>query len=590
MALPYPFYHFRFTFNNTPMLRSVTQYVFASLLLAAPAAFVSAQNFVPPSVNTVAYTFTNPVVNQLQSTSAYSVAATYLNIPSAAMGLPGHPDLYVSGWNNPTPGGNSEVSILLTQSANPSNIYWQGSLPYQNVMDLEVGCVGNYFSSSAYTSILVAYYLPGQGHRLDIYNFNGPAGAPLQLVEQKILSTSTTYGRIKMDCREVTDCAVAWINPGVGIQTMVHKGANTWSPIATLSGTNGKTTFDIAIDRVYFNPSTSASTRFAHFVYPNGLAIVKSSVNMDNLATATAPSVVAPTVNDNNYVGPFGLASKLVLDCADFADTSSSWAYTYTDGVQVSVRHKNHTLPGTGQTAIITAGVLANSNPLDTTFSGAYRLFSPALNYGRGIIGSSTLPNRIMVAWYATNSAGFNGYIAAEMNENGTTLTSDPDFLLLPSGQTPTMPSGFTPGITLSKIGIKSVPDFLYTTYYDVDPVTGDYQMHHAFHTWGDTRFRPGNNNSTGINAAEPEQIKINAFPNPFSSRLSISVTMPKNGKLNLVLTDISGRNVWQRELTVDQGIHLLEVPGLDHLAPGTYTLSSSLDRQRIGTSKIVKR
>lgn len=570
------------------MLRSITQCVFASLLLATPASFVSAQIFVPPSVNTIEHNFANPSLNQLQSTSAYALAATYLNIPSAGMGLPGHPDLYVSGWNNPNPGGNSEVSVLLTQSGSPSNIYWQGSLPYNNVMDLEVGCVGNYFSSSAYTSILVAYYIPGQGHRLDIYNFNGPAGNPLQLVEQKILSTSATYGRIRMDCHSVTNCAIAWINPGVGIQTMVHKGANTWSAVTTLNGTATKTMFDVAINSVT-NPATGVSTNFVHYVYPNGAFIVESSVSMATLAAAALPAAVTPTVNDNNYVGPFGLASKLVLDCADFSNTGASWAYTYTDGMQVSVRHKNPTLAGTGQTAIMTAGVLANSNPLDPTFSGAYQLSGPSLNYGIGTT-SPTPPNRIMVAWYATNGGSFNGYIAAEMDENGTTLTSDPDFLLLPHGQTPTMPAGFTPGITLSKIGIKSVPAFLYTTYYDVDPASGVYQLHHAFHNWGDTRFRPGNNNATGISVAEQEQIKINAFPNPFNNRLSISVTMPKNGKLDLVLTDIAGRNVWQRELNVDKGIHLLEVPGMDHLTPGTYTLTSTLDKQRVGTSKIIKR
>lgn len=570
------------------MLRSITQCALASLLLATPAAFVSAQIFVPPSGNTIVHNFTSPALNQLQSTSAYALAATYLNIPSASIGLPSHPDLYVSGWNNPSPGGNSEVTILLTQSGTPSNIYWQQSLPYSNVMDLEVGCVGNYFSSSAYTGILVAYYVPGQGHRLDIYNFNGPAGAPLQFVEQKILSTSSTYGRIRMDCHSVTNCAIAWFNPGVGIQTMVHKGANVWSAVTTLNNTATKTMFDVALNSVN-NTGTGTSTNFAHFVYPNGAFIVESSISMATLAAATSPTTTVPTVNDNNYVGPLGLTSKLVLDCADFSNNGSSWAYTYTDGMQVLVRHKNPALAGTGQTAIMTAGVLANSNPLDPTFSGAYRLFSPSVNYGIGPLGP-TPPNRIMVAWYATNSTtGFNAYIAAEMDESGTTLTSDPDFLLLPNGQTSSVPSGFTPGITLSKIGLKSVPAFLYATYYDVDPATGDYQLHHAFHNWGDPRFKPGNN-TTGITAAEREQIKVSTFPNPFGNRLSISVTMPKNGKLDLVLTDISGRNVWQRELAVDQGIHVLEVPGLDHLTPGTYTLTSTLDKQKIGTSKIIKR
>ncbi len=573
------------------MLRSISKIVYASLLVATPAAFVSAQNFIPPSVNTVEHTFPNPGLNQLQSTSAYSVAATYLNIPSTSMGLPGHPDMYVSGWNNPNPGGNSEVSILLTQSDNPSNIFWQGSLSYNNVRDLEVGCVGNYFSSSAYTSILVAYYLPGQGHRLDIYNFNGPAGNPLQLIDQKILSNSPTYGRIRLDCKEVTSCAVAWINPGVGIQTMVHKGQNTWSAVSTLNGTATKTMFDVALTSVT-NTGTGVSTGFVHFVYPNGAFIVESSLGLATLSAAVSPVTVTPTVNDNNYVGTFALAPKLVLDCTDFSNNGSSWAYTYTDGMQISVRHKNPALPGTGQTAIITAGVLANSNPLDPTFSGAYQLFSPSLNYGMGTTGTTppVPPNRIMVSWYATDNAGFNGYIAAEMDESGTTLTSDPDFLLLPNGQTPTMPAGFTPGVTLCKIGIKSVPNFLYATYYDIDPATGDYQLHHAFHNWGDTRFRPGDN-TTGITATEEEQIKINAFPSPFSNKLSISVTLPQNGKVDLVLTDISGRKVWHRELTVNKGIHLIEVPGLDHLTPGTYMLTSTLNKQKVvGTSKIIKR
>jgi hypothetical protein len=276
------------------------------------------------------------------------------------------------------------------------------------------------------------------------------------------------------------------------------------------------------------------------------------------------------------------------LDCSDFSNSStalngSAWAYTYSDGMNVIVRHRNSSLAA-AQTVIVTSGMLGNS-PLDP-IGGVYQVFSPALNYGAGYPGS--LQEEIMVTWYATDGAGVNGYMGLEMDANGTSVISTYDYLLLPHANTPGMPSSFVSGIALSKIGPKAVHDFLYATYYDVDPATGDYQLHHAFHKWGDVVFK--GEGTTGLSAAsKTAAAKIDAYPNPFSNILNTSVSLQEGGVLHLELHDLAGRLVWQHKVSLAKGNHQLKAENIKGLTAGTYMLTASLNDKKIDTKMVVK-
>jgi len=568
------------------MFRSFKHLTLTAALLAANAAYLCAQTFVLPAA--IEYTFGDPAVHPAENTSCYSLEAGYAYFPDMVSAIgSAYANLYVAGWNNKDIGGMHEVTVLLTAPGDPSNVLWKTSIPYTGVQDLEVGSLRNTTTNN--TNILVAYYKAGSGHMLDIYELTPSPTNPYQLIDHKVLSNSPTYGRIRMDFHATYDGAIAWVNrePGAnqGIQAMVYTN-NTWSGITTLNGTAGKSGVDIAITKVVepFNNSNIAYP--LHFVYSGGGFITESSVDMNTLAAS--PGTVTPFVNDNYYVGA-GLNSRLVLDCSDFSSApvvvnGSAWAYTYSDGMNVIVRHRNVTMPG-AQTVVVTSGMLGNS-PLDPS-GGVYKVYSPALNYGAGY--PSGMPEQIMVAWYTSDGAGSNGYMALQMDANGTTVTSTADYLLLPNASTPTLPSNFTSGIALSKIGPKGVHDYLYATYYDVDPLTGSYQLHHAFHVWGNTVFK-GEGATASPARVKPSATRLTVYPNPFSDMLGASLTLQEEGMLQLELHDLTGRLVWQYKASLGKGDHQVRTESMKGLASGTYMLTASLNNKKIDTRMVVKK
>lgn len=555
------------------MLRTLKHLTLTASLLSANAACLYAQPyFVPPQA--AEYIFGDPSFAKPKNTSCYSLEASYSYFP--AMGFDAN--LYVAAWNSDDLSIVQEVTVLLTDPTNPSNVLWKTSIPYTHVQDLEVGSIRNVTTNN--TNIVVAYYKEATGHMLDVYELTPNPSNPYNLVDHKVLSNSPTYGRIRMDFHATYDGAVAWVNttPGQqGIQAMVYTN-DTWSAKSTLNGTGTKTGLDIAITQ-----SVNGSAYPLHFVYYGGGFITESTVDMNTLATT--PGAQAPMINDNSYVG-LAPASRLVLDCPDFTNAAtagtSSWAYTYSDAMNIVVRHYNQAL-GSAQTVAVTSGMLGN-NPLDPTGS-TWKVFSPAINYGGGPLGS--LPDQIMVAWYATDGHSNNGYMALRMNTNGTMVTSTPDYLLLPNANTPSMHVGFTSGIALSKMGPKSVRDYLYATYYDYNYNTGEYQLHHAFHKFGDVVFKGG---STGLQATQVSGAKLNVAPNPFSDMLLTTVTLRKAGVLHLQLHDVTGRLVWQNTSTLSQGEHQIKTESLKGLTAGTYMLTATLDNQKADTKMVVKR
>lgn len=553
------------------MFRLFTKKALTALLLAASVTPVTAQVFQSPTA--YEFTYGDPNMKFPRSTSCHAMPAGAAYFPSLGLGST---DLYVAAWNDTDPGAPSEVTVLLTVPGDPTSLLWQGSIPYTDVQDLEVGSLRNPTVNE--TNILVAYYQPGQGHFLDVYEL-GPGGS-YSLIDHKVLSHSPTYGRIRMDFHALWTGAIAWINtePGAnkGIQTIVYDN-NTWSSPTTINGTANKTDVDIALEQ----PGISASTQL-HLVYAGGGFITETSFDVSTLATS--PATITPIPNDNNYVGAIPI-SRLVIDCPGFSLSGSRWAYTYSDLFNVVVRYRDPMVAGgMPQTAVVTAGMLGN-----IAIAGQYKMYSPTLNYELHLPSTGQPQNDIMVAWYATDGVSFNSYIALKMDPTGTFLTSAGDYLLLPNAQTSVTPVPLFSGVALNKTDAKTPSPFSYATYFDVDPVSGLYQLHHAFHSWGDVAFR-GQAPATEA----PEQnlvtdIRIGTYPNPFSNQLKTTVTMPQSGSLELVLTDITGRVATQTKTTLSRGSHQISMDNLGQLAPGTYLLTILVDNKKAGIRKVTK-
>ncbi|MBL7706574.1 MAG: T9SS type A sorting domain-containing protein [Taibaiella sp.] len=542
---------------------------------------VMAQSFTTPVANEYVYGST-PDVTKPQVTANYSRG----NFPSGF----GNTDLYLSSWSSNDPGGYSEFIYTFTSPSAPTSIMSQGSNIYKYVADLEVGIVNDGFGSH---QILVAYYdyvgshspTGSPGHVLDVYKLTGSPLSPMVLVNQIQLSYSPNYGRIRMDSHKDYAVAIVWDYPGVGIQTSVCDLGN-WSGVTTLNGTWSEEGPDVAF-------SHSSSNLNVHFVYKNpGAGLVTESM-LDWPLLLSIPfgstATIAPIIEDIDGV-PFQV-SNLVLDCPDHYDVEN-WAYTYTDGKYVFVRHIDYHSIGSPVTTIVNDGTFSNY-PL----AKKYYASTPTLHYGDGALsGGST--GQISVGWYNyVPNGGFSNYVGLEMTEDGLSMISLPDYMELPNSNLPYV-SGFS-GIAYSKMsdGAGSLaPEFMYATYFtEQSPGSGYYELHHAFHKWNDPVFKGAGSTKHDVNCESPSRkaqadvLLTTTSPNPFKNRFMHNITLKEEAEIQLTLLNVSGHVIARKAEKLARGNHSMEMAGLDKVPAGNYILTTNVNGKTVGTKVMVK-
>ncbi len=535
-------------------------------LLATSVAAVNAQTFEPPIADE--FTYGSPFINAPENTSSHSMRASSAYFPVSGFGSA---DLYVAAWSDPNPGAISEVTIIITNPNNPTSWLWDGTIQYTDVQGLEVGSIRN--MSTNQTSILAAYYKPGAGYFLDEHGID--AFGNTFLINSNFLASSPTYGRIRMDFHSLWSGAVAWINtdPSVNaIQAWVYDN-NSWSATNTFNGTADKKDMDMSLEHI--DVTGGSSYKELHLTYADNDFITESSLDFHNLHTT--PGFYTPTINDNDFIGGMYI-SRINMDCPGFSINGSRWAYTYTDNNDVFVRYYDPAVAGSAQTAVVTAGI-----PGSVSITGQYKMFTPTLNYEFASY-SFGVPSDIMVTWCALDLSGQTNYIGLKMDPNGN-LASSSDYLALPNGQAMSSFSPFLCGIALNRTDAKSPSPYSYATYFDIDPLTGRYQLHHAFHKWNMPAFRglPEEEAATISNTA------ISSYPNPFQDQLNLSVELKENSIVELLLTDISGRTVAHTNQALTQGKQQVKLEQLGKLAPGNYLLTILIDQKKAGVQKVTK-
>jgi len=543
------------------------------------------------AVPVMAQFFTTPVADEYTFGSTLDipkpkVTANYSrgNFPSGF----GNSDLYLSSWSTNDPGNVSEFIYTFTSPSIPTSIMSQGSIHYKYVADLEVGIVND---GSGGHQILVAYYdylgshspSGNPGHMLDIYKLTGNPMAPLGLSNQIQLSYSQKYGRISMDSHKDYAVAIAWQFPGKGIQTVVGDLGN-WSGVTTLAGTAKDLGPDVAF-------SHSSGSLNVHFVYKNTSAITESVLDWPLLLSVPFGSSVSmsPSIEDVDFIQ--FKTSDLILDCPDHYDVEN-WAYTYTDGKTVFVRHIDYHSTATPMTTVVNDGVNFSNYPLVKKYYAG----PPTLHYGDGAIGGST--GQISVGW---NNMAYDGsmsnYVGLEMTEDGGTMLSLPDYMELPSSNLP-YTSGFT-GIAYSKMSDDAgglAPEFMYGTYFtELNPGSGYYELHHAFHKWNDPVFKGASSSKRDINCkspsrkAEADVLLTTTSPNPFQSKFIHNITLKEEANIQLILVNVAGQVVAQKEAKLARGNHAMDMSGLEQLPVGNYILTTNVNGKTVGAKVMAK-
>lgn len=546
--------------------------------LSIGAAPVMAQFFTPPAAPEYVFGSTPDVIKP-QVTANYSRG----NFPSGF----GNTDLYLSSWSSNDPNGLSEFIYTFTSPSVPTAIMSQGSILYKYVADLEVGIVND---GSGGHQIFVAYYdfvgshspTGSPGHILDVYKLTGSPGTPMVLANQIQLSYSNNYGRIRMDSHKDYAVAIAWDFPGKGIQTSVCDLGN-WSGVTTLAGTWSEEGPDVAF-------SHSSSNLNVHFVYKNPGAgtITESFLDWPLLLSIPFGSTVTIGPNIEDIDGAPGPISNLVLDCPDHYDVEN-WAYTYTDGQFVFVRHIDYHSTATPMTTVVNDGSFSNY-PL----AKKYLAGTPTLHYGDGAIGGST--GQISVGWHTSVQGGwFSNYSALEMTEDGLSMLSLPDYMELPNSNFPyTFGSS---GIAYSKMSDGAgalAPDFMYATYFtEKSPGSGYYELHHAFHKWNDVVFKgsgaPTHDCESPSRKAQVDVLLTTTSPNPFKNKFMHNITLKDAADVQLMLVNVNGQVVVRKTAKLDRGNHSLEMAGLDQVPAGNYILTTNINGKAVGTKVMVK-
>ncbi|MCO5233680.1 MAG: metallophosphoesterase [Chitinophagales bacterium] len=91
----------------------------------------------------------------------------------------------------------------------------------------------------------------------------------------------------------------------------------------------------------------------------------------------------------------------------------------------------------------------------------------------------------------------------------------------------------------------------------------------------------------TGVKDNYSDIYEMSAFPNPSSDKLSIQFNNPSMAKTNLIVTDLSGKQVLAQEVT-GFGQSTVQVAGWKQLAAGSYIVSIDVEG-RAGSINVVK-
>ena len=88
-------------------------------------------------------------------------------------------------------------------------------------------------------------------------------------------------------------------------------------------------------------------------------------------------------------------------------------------------------------------------------------------------------------------------------------------------------------------------------------------------------------------NRINPDQLRIETFPNPASQNVMVNVELEKAGQIQFEIYDMLGKLVYQHQTRANAGTHQSILP-IDQLTRGTYLLKTTFGRNTV-SKKIVK-
>lgn len=464
-------------------------------------------------------------------------SGTEFAYPTAIMnGRTEHSSCYKAGnmvlaaWDEPNMGGQ-----VMWQVLNSSNLpVCQGTLNYPpGTRDIEVGLLQG--SGGTFVAF-IAYHSAGVGHQLEQWLWD-PSACTFTSMGPTISLSTAAYGRISMDSHKFYGLVIAWDEYSVlkSVLYLSMGGAITNSIIHTVPTPMVKISEP---DVAFSHPNSGLNMNYVYLEAPAsgaGGPPVSARVRQASFWTeysSTTLNMTAPLMDVNPLSGT---ATHRVICNIDAPDHNwDTWAYAYTDDMMdVSVRIFN----GGGSTVTMTnASLPGMSTPINSDPNTR-----PTLSY-------SPLGDEIMVGWHTLFNYPTESYVAAQMMFDGSALTSAPDFLEIPI--IPSMASG-APTLAFAKMN-ENTGNYLYAFFSEFNNSTG-YDMKHKFHNWASVgSFKKEQHHCEDedhlheLASMLPAQNHVHIYPNPSSDFFSLSSGTPISGESRLVVTDLSGKQLYQ--------------------------------------------
>ena len=509
-------------------------------------------------VNPMGYQAIYPFAPQPYMGGGHTSCYHYASAPMAGTTI----DFYVTGTNGAYDG-------ITWQAMNPgstSPAILQGTIPMPGMMDIEVGSV----IINGSPAIIVAYYSPGIGHFIDVYECLA-GSTSYSLTSSMQVSTATTYTRISADFHKGYGIVAAWEDHGA-IKTIFGTTSGTsisWSSVLTLAGTNGGHDVDVAFTHVM----TGSTSQPMHYVYRtySPSAFKECEADWGGMLYGSSPY---PTTLQDVLLIPSNNTSLANIDCPDHNDVDN-WAYTFTSAANyeystpgILVRLVDYHTSPTPKTTNVTNGSLGNL-PMSTA-NWVYDM--PTLSYEQD-------GNSMYVGWYAEQIPAMpnfgSGHVCIQMDKYGTILQSAPDYLIVSNTATQNAP------LALSKMNDYLVSSqYEYATFYNSIPAD---VVQHAWHQRGTFAFWFRASHGSAPDACGPESLLANSkalnagvqlYPNPFTSTINWKTSGDWSGKrVTVDVHSIAGTAIHLPESSATEAAAALN-QAVRSLVPGVYFIS----------------
>lgn len=105
---------------------------------------------------------------------------------------------------------------------------------------------------------------------------------------------------------------------------------------------------------------------------------------------------------------------------------------------------------------------------------------------------------------------------------------------------------------------------------------------------WMDT-YLPGTCTPGVTDTTDIYRLSVKAYPNPFTDKLNLVITLKKPDRVKVDMIDIAGHTVWSTVLEISQDTAIISLDNIN-VQQGLYLIRVTTDSKFVGAARLVKK